>query len=83
MLNVETLKFASKEDLLALIAKLQSQPAQRLTVKVNEKGTVSVYGLQRFPVTLYPSQWERLLAAKDNILAVCKTAPAAAKAKVA
>lgn len=33
-----------------------------LRLKVSEKGGVSVYGLGRFPVTLYREQWERLLA---------------------
>ena len=32
-----------------------------LTLKIGEKGGVCVYGLQRFPVTLYPRQWTRLL----------------------
>ncbi len=34
---------------------------RELTIKVSQKGAVSVYGLQRFPVTLYAEQWERLL----------------------
>ncbi|MER3420319.1 MAG: hypothetical protein C4290_07260 [Chloroflexota bacterium] len=38
-------------------------------IKVSEKGAVSVYGLGRFPVTLYPEQWERLLAMADEIRA--------------
>jgi hypothetical protein len=33
-----------------------------LTMKIKEKGALSVYGLQRFPVTLYRQQWERLIA---------------------
>jgi hypothetical protein len=33
-----------------------------LSIKVSEKGGVSVYGLGRFPVTLYKSQWDRLIA---------------------
>lgn len=36
-------------------------------LKVSEKGAVSVYGLGRFPVTLYKEQWERLLAMSDQI----------------
>ncbi len=36
--------------------------AARTSLKVSEKGAVSVYGLGRFPVTLYREQWERLLA---------------------
>jgi hypothetical protein len=38
-----------------------------LSVKVSAKGAVSVYGLQRFPVTLYASQWEALLDKADGI----------------
>ena len=38
-------------------------------MKVTDKGGLSVYGLGRFPVTLYRSQWEALLARKDEILA--------------
>lgn len=36
--------------------------SQPLTFKVSEKGAVSVYGLGRFPVTLYAEQWAKLLA---------------------
>jgi len=38
-----------------------------VTLKVSEKGAVSVYGLGRFPVTLYQEQWEKLLAHADDI----------------
>ena len=38
-----------------------------ITFKVSEKGAVSVYGLGRFPVTLYQEQWEKLLNEADNI----------------
>ena len=43
--------------------------AGTLTIKVSEKGAVSVMGLQRFPVTLYSQQWERVLAHGPTILA--------------
>jgi hypothetical protein len=36
---------------------------------VSEKGAVSVYGLGRFPVTLYKEQWDKLLTASDQIKA--------------
>ena len=36
-------------------------------MKVSEKGGVSVYGLGRFPVTLYMEQWEKLLALADEL----------------
>lgn len=56
----------SREDLIALVASMQSAP-KRMTMKVSDKGALSVYGLGRFPVTLYRGQWERLLGAKDDI----------------
>lgn len=52
----------TKEQLVALIAQMQAQPPKKITLKVSEKGGLSLYGLGRFPVTLYRSQWERLLA---------------------
>jgi len=56
----------TKEELLARIAELEKQAelkrSGKLEFKVGEKGGVSVYGLGRFPVTLYYEQWLRLLA---------------------
>ena len=40
-----------------------------LSLKVSEKGGVSVYGLGRFPVTLYQEQWEKLLGMTDELRA--------------
>ena len=40
-----------------------------MSFKVSEKGAVSVYGLGRFPVTLYQEQWQKLLALSDQIKA--------------
>ena len=40
-----------------------------LTFKVSEKGAVSVYGLGRFPVTLYQEQWEKLLGMTEELRA--------------
>ncbi len=40
-----------------------------ISFKVSEKGAVSVYGLGRFPVTLYKEQWEKLLAGVDQLTA--------------
>jgi hypothetical protein len=55
----------SKEELLARIAELEKKAETRkkgsLEFRVGEKGGVSVYGLGRFPVTLYYEQWIRLL----------------------
>jgi hypothetical protein len=57
------------EELKARLAELEKQQGRRtgaLEFRVGEKGGVSVYGLGRFPVTLYYEQWIRLLdAAKD------------------
>ena len=41
-------------------------------LKVSEKGAVSVYGLGRFPVTLYKEQWRKLLDMADTIRAFIK-----------
>ena len=61
----------SKEELLARIAELEKQASGRkkgsLEFRVGEKGGVSVYGLGRFPVTLYYEQWIRLLGAADGL----------------
>ncbi len=47
--------------------KAAAPPRGTLYCKVSEKGAISVYGLQRMPVTLYVEQWERLLAFGDDI----------------
>jgi hypothetical protein len=55
----------SKEQLIALLAK--ANEPKRLTMKVSAKGALSIYGLGRFPVTLYRGQWERLATAMPDI----------------
>ena len=50
-----------------LLAELDTAKRGSLYCKVSEKGAVSVYGLQRMPVTLYMEQWERLLEFGDQI----------------
>jgi hypothetical protein len=59
----------SYEELKAKLAELEKQGRRRgsLDFKVSEKGGVSVYGLGRFPVTLYYEQWIRLLDQADQI----------------
>jgi hypothetical protein len=61
----------SKEELLARIAELEKQAGSKrkgsLEFRVGEKGGVSVYGLGRFPVTLYYEQWTRLLDASTQL----------------
>jgi hypothetical protein len=47
---------------------MKTQIGNDLTVKVSEKGAVSVYGLGRFPVTLYEGQWRRLAPVVSDII---------------
>ena len=61
--------------------RLKSQRGRGVSLKVSEKGGVSVYGLGRFPVTLYKEQWSRLLAMADEIQAFIKEHEAELKAK--
>ena len=49
--------------------RLKTQRGRAATLKVSEKGGVSVYGLGRFPVTLYKEQWAKLLDMADDIRA--------------
>jgi len=51
---------------------LKGQRGSRATLKVSDKGGVSVYGLGRFPVTLYKEQWGKLLDMADDIRAFIK-----------
>ena len=59
---------AELERLRAENAQLKSKKtAGELTFKISEKGGLSVYGLGRFPVTLYREQWDKLLGMADEI----------------
>ena len=58
---------AELERLRAENEALKQQGRRGVSLKVSEKGGVSVYGLGRFPVTLYKEQWEKLLAMADEI----------------
>jgi hypothetical protein len=49
--------------------RLKKRTAKGVSMKVSEKGAVSVYGLGRFPVTLYQEQWTKLLDMADEIRA--------------
>jgi len=56
------------EELKAQLEALQAEKSVKaLTFKVGEKGGVSVYGMGRFPVTLYYSQWKRLIEATPKL----------------
>ena len=63
-----------EEDLKAELEKLRAEnealkktSSRELSMKVSEKGALSVYGLGRFPVTLYKEQWIRLLDVSGDI----------------
>jgi hypothetical protein len=58
---------AELERLRAENTALKTRSAKSVTLKVSEKGGVSVYGLGRFPVTLYKEQWLKLLDMTDDI----------------
>lgn len=59
---------AQLDEALAEIARLKARAERRVTMKVSEKGGLSVYGLgSRFPVTLYPEQWMQLLEMSAEI----------------
>jgi hypothetical protein len=55
------------ERLRAENERLKRAHSRGISLKVSEKGGVSVYGLGRFPVTLYKEQWTKLLDMADEI----------------
>jgi hypothetical protein len=63
----------TEEEMQAEIERLRAEnetlkrPRGQMSLKVSEKGGLSVYGLGRFPVTLYREQWEKLLGMADEI----------------
>ena len=76
------------ENLKAEIERLQAENAalkkgatSRIRMKVSEKGAVSVYGMGRFPVTLYKEQWLKLLNMSDDIRAFIAANESALKTK--
>ena len=78
--NEEDLK-AELEKLRAENSALKKTSARGLSLKVSEKGALSVYGLGRFPVTLYKEQWAKLLDLADDIRAFLKANDAQLKSK--
>lgn len=67
----------SQEDLQAELERLKAEneslkktkgTQKEISFKVSQKGAVSVYGMGRFPVTLYKEQWHRLLDEKEDLL---------------
>lgn len=61
--------------------RLKNRQTRGVSLKVSEKGGVSVYGLGRFPVTLYKEQWQRLLEMADDIRTFIKENETKLKAK--
>jgi hypothetical protein len=72
---------AELERLRAENERLKNRSGRGVSLKVSEKGGVSVYGLGRFPVTLYKEQWTRLLEMADDIRAFIKENEPKLKAK--
>ena len=62
-------------------ATLKKGAASGLRLKVSEKGALSVYGMGRFPVTLYKEQWLKLLNIADDIRAFIAANEGQLKAK--
>ncbi len=59
-----------KAQVAALLAEnesLKARTSKGISLKVSEKGGVSVYGMGRFPVTLYKEQWLKLLDMADDL----------------
>jgi hypothetical protein len=78
----------SDEDLKAELERLRQENAalksgatSGIRMKVSEKGAVSVYGMGRFPVTLYKERWLKLLAMSDDIRAFIAANEAKLKTK--
>jgi hypothetical protein len=72
---------AELERLRAENERLKNRTTRGVSLKVSEKGGVSVYGLGRFPVTLYKEQWTRLLDMADDIRTFIKENDSKLKAK--
>ena len=69
------------DDDRAEIERLKARQSRAVSLKVSEKGGLSVYGLGRFPVTLYKEQWTKLLDMAEDIRAFLKENDAKLKTK--
>ncbi|HEU5340039.1 hypothetical protein [Edaphobacter sp.] len=72
---------AELERLKAENEKLKNKGVRGLSLKVSEKGAVSLYGVGRFPVTLYKEQWRKILGMAAEIEEFIKQNEASLKAK--
>lgn len=66
-MTIDDQERAELERLRAENEALKAKPGRGLSLKVSEKGAVSLYGLRRFPVTFYADEWEKLLGMADDI----------------
>lgn len=76
------------DDVQAELARLRAENERlkqggrgKLAMKVSEKGALSVYGMGRFPVTLYKEQWLRLLSMAEEIKAFVEANQGSLKTK--
>lgn len=72
---------AELERLKAENAALKNQSSRRIYLKVSEKGGASLYGLGRFPITLYQEQWLKILDMAEEIRTFLRENKAALKTK--
>ncbi len=73
---------AEVEKLKAENAALKQASSRGVSLKVSQKGAVSLYGMGRFPVTLYQEQWIKILDMSDAIRAFIKENASQLKEKV-
>ena len=73
VVSLELNTMPTPEELQAELDRLRAEnealkrPRGQMSLRVSEKGALSVYGLGRFPVTLYREQWDKLLGMADEI----------------
>ena len=79
-MNEQEMK-AELERLQAENEALKTRSSKAISMKVSEKGGVSIYGLGRFPVTLYKEQWSKLLDMAEDIRSFIKENDAKLKTK--
>lgn len=88
VLVLEFLTMSNEQEMKAELERLRQEnealkktSSKGLSLKVSEKGALSVYGMGRFPVTLYKEQWLKLLDMADQIRAFIAANDSALKSK--
>ncbi len=79
-MNEDEMK-AELERLKAENETLKTRASRAISMKVSEKGGLSIYGMGRFPITLYKEQWSKLLEMSEDIRAFMKENDARLKTK--